>query len=198
MNELDQELSDLVKPIRNEIATDLTNLVTGALTMALLSKQQILDKRLTLATRIVPIEEWGGEVILMELSGKARDSFEASIVQMGTNGARNLSLQNLRARLAVKSIVESDDFEIIEEYADQQVGDHIVSSVVVRRAVLKAGRVPRRMFTDVEANDLGELGAQSLQLLFDAVQELSGMTDKAVLELAGQLKNDQTADFGIN
>lgn len=166
--------------------------------MGFVSKLEILDRRLQLKTEIVPIPEWGGEVILMELTGKQRDGFEASIVQMGSNGARNLNLQNLRARLAAKCIMEPDDFEIIEDVETIVDGNIISASTITKRAVLKAGRTPRRMFSDAEANDLGDLGAATLQVLFDKVQHLSGMTDKDVNELAANLKNDQTADFGLS
>lgn len=162
--------------------------------MALINKQQILDRRLQLKTEIVQIPEWGGEVILMELTGKQRDNFEASIVQMGVNGSRNMNLQNLRARLACKCIMEPDDFEIVESGDNFNEGNKFI--VTSRHAVLKHGRTPRRMFSDAESNDLGDLGAATLQVLFDKVQKLSGMSDADVNELATQLKNDQIDAFG--
>lgn len=163
--------------------------------MALINKQQILDRRLQLKTEIVQIPEWGGEVILMELTGKQRDNFEASIVQMGVNGSRNMNLQNLRARLACKCIMEPDDFDIVDETL-QYVDAPEFHAGKMRRAVLKHGRTPRRMFSDAESNDLGDLGAATLQVLFDKVQKLSGMSDADVNELATQLKNDQIDAFG--
>lgn len=159
--------------------------------MGLISKQTILATKKNLKFELVDVPEWGGEVIICELTGKQRDAFEASIVQMGSNGSRQMNLQNLRARLASKCIADPDDFDIVE----------IIDSAtnqVIKKPVLKNDRAIRRMFNDIEANDLGDLSASTLQRIFNASQRLSGITDTDVNELALQLKNDQSADFGIN
>lgn len=69
--------------------------------MAILTKQQILDAD-DHKTEVVPVPEWGGEVVVSVMSGHARDRLEASVV--GKNGGQNL--QNIRAKYVAASLVD--------------------------------------------------------------------------------------------
>lgn len=186
--------------------------------MALLTKEQILAARNMRKTELVPVPEWfeNGEVIIIELSGKERDAFEADMVQLGTNGQQKINLRNIRAKLVARCVVNPDDFEIIEISHNERVKDvtpeltvqemnseaglqHLMHMAVTgKRAVLKKNHTITRMFTDVEANDLGDVSASALQRVFEKCQHLSGITKDDVDELVGDLKNDQSADFGLN
>lgn len=155
--------------------------------MALLTKDQILAARNMRKTEIVPVPEWfeNGEVIIIELSGKERDAFEADMVQLGTNGQQKINLRNIRAKLVARCVVNPDDFDVT----------HVDG---VSYAALKKNRTITRMFNDVDVNDLGDVSATALQRVFDRCQHLSGITKDDVDELVGDLKNDQSADFGLN
>lgn len=151
--------------------------------MGLLTKVQILEARNRRKTQIIDVPEWfeDGQVIIIELSGKERDAFEADMVQLGTNGQQKINLRNIRAKLVARCVVNPDDFDVVEGVA-----------------TLKHGHTITRMFNDVETNDLGDVSATALQRVFEAAQHLSGITKKDVEELVGDLKNDQSADFGSN
>jgi hypothetical protein len=74
--------------------------------MAFLSKEQILAAQ-DLPTEVVPVPEWGGDVMVQGLTGTERDAFEASLtIQKGKSTQWNL--QNTRAKLVQKSIVNPD------------------------------------------------------------------------------------------
>ena len=158
------------------------------MTMAqLLSKQGILDSRSHRRTAIVDLPELGGSLIIIELTGKERDAFEASLIARSKDGKRqNIDLRNLRAKLVARTVVQSDDFTLEE------------NNGVLISATLKPEHQPRRMFNDLEANDLGDISAAALQRLFEASQHLSGISTDDVQELVGELKNDQNGASGID
>lgn len=153
----------------------------------LLSKQGLLNSRAHRRTQIVDIPELGGSLVIIELSGKERDAFEASLIS-SKRGAKDqqIDLRNLRAKLVARTVVDPDDFDIEE------------NNGVAISATLKAEHTPKRMFNDLEANDLGDISAAALQRVFLAAQHLSGISQDDVQELVGELKNDQTTDFGTN
>ena len=71
--------------------------------MTFLTKEAILNAD-DIKTEVVPVPEWGGKVMIRALTGKERDSFESSMVQM-KGKTREMKFDNLRARLVVLSIV---------------------------------------------------------------------------------------------
>lgn len=186
--------------------------------MGLLTKDQILDARNKRKTEIVAVPEWfkDGEVLIIELSGKERDAFEADMIQLGTNGAQKVNLRNIRAKLVARCVVNPDDFDIIDIPVNASVSQfapdlsvpemnteaglqHLLNTADMgKRAILKEGHKITRLFNDVEANDLGDVSATALQRVFDRCQKLSGITKEDVAELTGELKNDRSADFGLN
>lgn len=70
--------------------------------MAILGRDQILnaDDR---KTKLVPVPEWGGEVLIRSLTGKERDEFESAV--SGQGGSKKSNLSNFRARLVSLCIV---------------------------------------------------------------------------------------------
>jgi len=177
----DENVDRLFDPLTAELIRSVTH-------MTMLTKIQILEARNNRKTQIVDVPEWfaDGQVIIIELSGKERDAFEADMIQLGTNGQQKINLRNIRAKLVARCIVNSEDFTI-----EQNIS-------VPPTAVLKQGHTITRMFNDVEVNDLGDVSASALQRVFEKCQHLSGITKADVEELAGDLKNDQSADFGLN
>lgn len=157
--------------------------------MGMLTKVQILDARNRRKTQIIDVPEWfeDGQVIIIELSGKERDAFEADMVQVNTNGQQKINLRNIRAKLVARCIVDPNDFVIVIDQDGKAV-----------EAVLKPNHTSTRMFNDIETSDLGDVSATALQRVFEAAQHLSGITKEDVTELAGDLKNDQSGDFGSN
>jgi len=160
--------------------------------MGLLTKIQILEARNRRKTEIVDVPEWfeDGQVIIIELSGKERDAFEADMIQLNTNGKQNINLRNIRAKLVARCVVNPDDFDVKEVWKNGHVDGYT--------AALKQGHTITRMFNDIDVNDLGDVSASALQRVFERCQKLSGITKEDVNELAGDLKNDQSADFGSN
>lgn len=54
-----------------------------------------------LTTHRVEVPEWGGAVYVRGLTAAERDAFEASIVQVGADGSKQVATGNIRARLVV-------------------------------------------------------------------------------------------------
>lgn len=155
--------------------------------MAAITKEQILASRNTRKTELVHTDEWGigSYVIIIELSGKERDAFEAGMIEIngvGRKATQKLNPRNVRARLVARCIVNPDDFDVdIDE-----------------NVTLKQGRTPTRMFNDIEANDLGDVSGVALDRVFERCQRLSGIRGEDIEELVGDLKNELSADFGSN
>lgn len=188
--------------------------------MPFLSKDQILASRDNRKTQIVAVPEWfnDGEVIIIELTGKQRDAFENEMIEVqgkGKHATQKLNLQNIRAKLVARCIVDPEDFDIVSTETDSMVNgvqtvdvtdlsdesaiqNALNSAKAARRAVLKPGHTPKRFFTNIEANDLGDTSAIALNRVFEACQHLSGITNEDVDELIGELGNGQSGDFGSN
>lgn len=67
----------------------------------ILKRDQILAAD-DLRREVVPVPEWGGDVIVSAMTGSARDAWEASIVTK--DGKANLA--DIRAKLAAACIVD--------------------------------------------------------------------------------------------
>lgn len=119
--------------------------------MAILSRDAILSSRAKLRTQEVDVPEWGGSVVVREMSGAERDAFEESmVVQRGKS--REVNLKNLRARLVAFTVCGEDG---------------------------------KRLFSERDIEELGELSAAALNRVWDVARKLSGMSDDDVEELAG-------------
>jgi hypothetical protein len=82
--------------------------------MSLLSREDIL-KADDLDTRDVDVPEWGGMVRVRELSGTARDEYDASKLQRQADGSFDVNLANQRAKLAARCIVGDDGEPLFNE-----------------------------------------------------------------------------------
>lgn len=61
-----------------------------------------------LETRKVDVPEWGGYVFISMLDGINRDAWENSIITVGENGSAKQNLDNIRAKLLTRAIVDED------------------------------------------------------------------------------------------
>lgn len=156
----------------------------------IITRDQILNARAQRKTMLVDVPEWfdGGQVILVELSGKERDQFDAEMITVGGNGSQKLNLRNVRAKLCAKAIANPEDFELETDDKGRVIAARLKDGIAT----------PRRLFTDIEANDLGDLSASALDRVFSAAQRLSGITKEDIKELTGELKNDESGAFGSN
>jgi fibrillarin-like rRNA methylase len=76
--------------------------------MTFLNRDDILNAQ-DLNQETVDIPEWGGEVIVRELTGEERDSYEASLINFKKDGndyTRNLN--NARAKLVARTVINED------------------------------------------------------------------------------------------
>lgn len=72
----------------------------------MLTKEQILAAK-DLNTETVSVPEWGGDVVIRELTGSERDTFEqTTYVRNGKNFEVNM--KDMRARLCSMCIVDAD------------------------------------------------------------------------------------------
>ena len=67
-----------------------------------LTKEQILNAD-DLKRKEVDVPEWGGTVLLRELTGRERDSFEEGSLDRKT---RDIKMTNMRARLVAMSAID--------------------------------------------------------------------------------------------
>jgi hypothetical protein len=72
--------------------------------MAILSKDAIFAAD-DIKTEVVPVPEWGGEVMVRGLTGKARDQWEAGM-QVRRGKRYEADMTNFRARLVVLCVVD--------------------------------------------------------------------------------------------
>jgi hypothetical protein len=67
----------------------------------------------------VPVDEWGGEVRILGMSGTARNLFQKQMVVIGDNGkAKEVQLEDQLAKLLAKCIV-GEDFKRL--YTDAEI-----------------------------------------------------------------------------
>ncbi len=62
----------------------------------------------------VKVPEWGGIVLVRGLSGKERDLLEASMIK-GKGKNASVNLENLRAKVVARSIVDGNNNRIFED-----------------------------------------------------------------------------------
>jgi len=123
--------------------------------MAYLTREQILNTAGKLQREEVPVPEWGGSVLVRELTAEERDAYEASIFQAREVNNKikvEWSRDNTKAKLACRCIIS-------------EAGESLFSQ------------------EDVDA--LGRLSATALNRVVDVIQRLSAMTSKDIEELEG-------------
>ena len=128
---------------------------------------QIVDDR---KIEAVEVPEWGGMVYVRGLSGTDRDSFEMAMIEQSRGKGKRtqeVNLRNLRAKLVVRTAVDSADPETAK---------------------------PIFEMSDIEW--LGRKSAQALQRVYAVAQRLSGLSNEEVEELTTDLGEGQSGGSG--
>ena len=99
----------------------------------------------------VEVPEWGGAVIVQELTGAARDEYESSIVTLKGTKAE-INSKNLRAKLVALSLVDEKGKQLFTAKDVEKLGQK--SAGALDRVVDVAKHVSR--IGDEELESLGE------------------------------------------
>ena len=92
-----------------------------------LTKEEILQAN-DLPTEVVPVPEWGGDVIVRTMTGTERDSFEQSIMDMNGRDA-SVNLTNIRAKLCSKAIVDEEGKRMFSDMEVNALGKKSASAL---------------------------------------------------------------------
>jgi len=99
-------------------------------------------------TENVEVPEWGGTVVVKMMSGAERDAFEASFVSY-RDGKRSYSVDNVRAKLVQKTIIDPDTKEPMFTVGDiEALGRK--SAAALDRVFTVAQRLSKITSSDVE------------------------------------------------
>jgi len=120
--------------------------------MKALTRDEILGAD-DLKTESVKVPEWGGAVLVRELTGAERDTWEASVVK--TNGTKvTIDSQNMRAKLVALCIVDGDGKRVFTEKDAVKLGAK--SAAALDRVVDVARKLSR-----IGEDELDKLGKAS-------------------------------------
>ena len=86
----------------------------------LLTRDQIL-RAPDIQEETVAVPEWGGNVLVRGMTGAERDAFEASVIT-GRGANRQVNLQNIRAKLVARSVVDEAGAQIFTEADIEALG----------------------------------------------------------------------------
>lgn len=108
--------------------------------MATLTRAAILAAEPKLATETVEVPEWGGSVIVREMSGRDRDAYEVSLLaEPGRSTAPNLA--NVRAKLIAFSCVDEEGERLFTDADVELLGEK--SAAALQRVFDVAMRLSR-------------------------------------------------------
>ena len=127
------------------------------------TREEILAAK-DLKQEYVPVPEWGGRVLVRELTGAERDEYEQSLMdtkKVGRNTIVKPNFFNAKARMVVKCLIDEEG---------------------------------KRLFSDRDAGVLGTKGGSVLSRLVDIIQRLSGMTQEDIEELEKNSESGQSED----
>lgn len=122
--------------------------------MAFLTRDAILEAD-DVKYEVVAVPEWGGDLRLKALTGKERDAFEASTVEV-KNGKQRPNLSNLRARLVSLCAVDED-------------GNRLFAQIDVTRLGDKSAAALQRVFD--KCSDMNGLSDQDIEELAEGFEE---------------------------
>ena len=66
-----------------------------------------------IVTQEIDVPEWGGVVVIKMMNGRERDAFEGSLLKN-----KQVSYENVRAKLAQKTIIDPETKELMFSVAD--------------------------------------------------------------------------------
>lgn len=82
--------------------------------MAALTKNAIVAA-VDLTKERADVPEWGGYVYVSSMTGTDRDAWESEIISVGENGTAKQTLDNIRAKLLSKTIVNDNGDRIFDD-----------------------------------------------------------------------------------
>jgi hypothetical protein len=95
--------------------------------MTTLTRDEILGAD-DLKSETVEVPEWGGTVIVRELTGAERDTWEASVVK--TNGAAvSIDSHNMRAKLVALCIIDDEGKRLFTEKDVVKLGNKAAAAL---------------------------------------------------------------------
>ena len=112
----------------------------------MLDKKSIL-KNNKLKTQVVNVPEWGGDIIVSELTGTARDAWESDIISMSDDGGKINGI-NTRAKLIVISVVDEEGNLIFDEEDIEEVGN--LSATALNRVFTVASKLSALTAADMK------------------------------------------------
>lgn len=83
----------------------------------MLKREEILSKT-SLKKESVTVDEWGGDVLVSEMSGSVRDAWEQSLRKKDENG----SLVSPRAKLIACTVVDEDGNRVFSDDDVEAIG----------------------------------------------------------------------------
>ena len=113
--------------------------------MKRVTREEILAA--ALATEVVPVPEWGGEVVVRELTGAQRDAYEESCFT-GRGRDRRENFRNLRARLVALAVVDEAGAPLFSETDVEALGN--AGAAALDRVFTVAQRLSGLSAKDVE------------------------------------------------
>ena len=100
-----------------------------------------------LATESLDVPEWGGVVQVRELTSEERDAYEASCLE-GSGSNQRVRLDNIRAKLVVRSLVDEDGNRVFTDADAGALGKK--SAAAMDRIFAVAQRLSKITAEDVE------------------------------------------------
>jgi hypothetical protein len=121
----------------------------------MLSREDILSKK-DLKTETVSLPDWGGEVIVTEMTAEGRDEWEKTLLEEKDNKRQ---VVNSRAKLFVATVVDKDGNRLFNSSDISKISKLPVSSV--ERVCRVAQRINGLMDTDLDTAKGNSEAAQS-------------------------------------
>lgn len=127
--------------------------------MAILTREEILGAH-DLQTEVVDVPEWGGEVKVRGLSASERDLWEAEFMsgrlteiefedeETGERHRQRMNLEDARARLAARCMVDEDDERLFSDADVKALGQK--SAVALQRVYEVARKLSGLSESDME------------------------------------------------
>lgn len=106
--------------------------------MALLTRKQILDAD-EIKTEVVPVPEWGGDVLVSTMTAKMKDDYEASFTNIGDDGAITQVMENITAKLIAACVVDEKGEAVFASEDIESLG--LKSSKAMNRVYLVAAKL---------------------------------------------------------
>ena len=145
--------------------------------MGLLTRTQVLESGLI--RDIVPVPEWGGELLIQELNGPRRDEFD-TIAFMKAQAQKEIMEAELRGDVpegagTVKNgeFIPADSGKNLLRTSFAQV--NLRAKLVQLSAIDEEGNL---IFTDDDVKEFGEKSGKALSRVSDRAQKISGLFQK--------------------